>query len=95
MILNPYNPFSEPSSYKFFEEVKRPKLEQINMNSFKERLTVEKIELKEKIDKLSAFLGSDNFKSIDKRQQGLLRQQLTVMLQYLEILQDRIDLLIK
>jgi len=63
------------------------------MSDFKSRLITEQSELAEKIEKLSSFLGGNNFKSIDPKQQELLRKQLLVMNEYESILSERISLL--
>lgn len=63
------------------------------MSDFKSRLLNEKSELDEKISKLSLFIGGENFKKIDPKQQVLLSKQLPVMTEYSNILCDRIELL--
>lgn len=63
------------------------------MNTFLERLKVEKIELDEKIEKLTAFSNSDKFKDIDSKQQSLLNIQLKIMESYSQILLERLVLL--
>lgn len=63
------------------------------MNTFLERLKVEKIELDEKIEKLLAFSNSEKFKEIDSKQQTLLNVQLKVMESYSQILLERLVLL--
>ena len=63
------------------------------MNTFLERLKVEKIELDEKIEKLTAFSNSDKFKDIDSKQQSLLNIQLKIMESYSQILLERLILL--
>lgn len=63
------------------------------MNTFLERLKVEKTELDEKIEKLSAFSNSEKFKDIDSEQQRLLNIQLKIMESYSQILLERLVLL--
>jgi uncharacterized membrane protein (DUF106 family) len=63
------------------------------MNTFLERLKVEKIELDERIEKLTAFSNSDKFKDIDSKQQSLLNVQLKIMESYSQILLERLVLL--
>jgi len=63
------------------------------MNTFLERLKVEKAELDEKIEKLTAFSDSDKFKDIDSKQQSLLNIQLKIMESYSQILLERLVLL--
>lgn len=63
------------------------------MNTFLERLKVEKTELDEKIEKLTAFNNSKKFKDIDSKQQSLLNIQLKIMESYSQILLERLVLL--
>lgn len=63
------------------------------MSTFKERLEVEKKELDEKLGKLKSFMETDNFKTIDKVQQSLLRVQAHAMLTYSQILFERLAFL--
>ncbi len=63
------------------------------MSDFRIRLQNETDELSDKIDKLSKFIKSDNYKSIDIEQQALLPIQLKTMRTYEEILKTRIELL--
>lgn len=63
------------------------------MSTFKERLELEYVELKVKSDKLSEFIDSDKFYTIDYVQRSLLRIQLKAMETYLQCLIDRIDFL--
>ena len=60
------------------------------MKKFKERLTAEMQDLKEKIDKLEVFVNSDALFNIDATQQVLLRIQLQSMITYFQILVERI-----
>jgi|APFre7841882793_1041355.scaffolds.fasta_scaffold13873_5 hypothetical protein len=60
------------------------------MSTFKERLTAEMQDLKEKIDKLEIFVNSDALFNIDATQQVLLRIQLQSMITYFQILVERI-----
>lgn len=60
------------------------------MSTFKERLTAEMQDLKEKIDKLEIFINSDALFNIDATQQVLLRIQLQSMITYFQILVERI-----
>jgi hypothetical protein len=60
------------------------------MSTFKERLTAEMQDLKEKIDKLEVFVNSDALFNIDATQQVLLRIQLQSMINYFQILEERI-----
>ena len=61
------------------------------MNDFKSRLAVEQAELEAKLDKLDAFILSDNFKSVDDVQRALLQVQATAMNSYNQCLKERIE----
>ena len=63
------------------------------MSDFIDRLKVERNELKDKLDKLNAFIHGDNFEKVDRRQQHLLIIQAEHMKNYLEILSTRLWLL--
>lgn len=63
------------------------------MNTFKDRLIIEKSELNEKITKLSDFLQGDVFLTIDPRQQSLLKIQFNSMITYHQCLEERINIL--
>lgn len=60
------------------------------MSTFIDRLLTEKKELDEKIEKLNAFIGSDNFATIDETQKCLLPVQAKAMSTYGECLGIRI-----
>lgn len=60
------------------------------MKTFKERLTTEMQELNEKIDKLQAFINSEDLHNIDVTQQVLLRIQYQSMITYFQVLVERI-----
>lgn len=60
------------------------------MSTFKERLIDEKQELDLKIEKLTQFIGSENFKKIDGVQMTLLNIQLKSMETYSQCLLERI-----
>jgi len=68
---------------------------QFNMSTFKERLIDEQIQLNDKIEKLSSFILSDNFKKVDSIQQTLLNIQLSSMKTYSQCLKERLDWLDK
>lgn len=57
-----------------------------------ERMHVEREELDEKLQKLTAFTGSNTFKSLSKLEQDLLLAQATAMATYSNILTMRINL---
>lgn len=58
--------------------------------SFYLRLTAERADLAQKVEKLQAFLDPDNYKKIDSKQQSLLVSQLAAMTDYLRVLDERI-----
>ena len=60
------------------------------MSDFKTRLETEKSELKEKLNKLDAFLMSEKVNSVDDVQKALLQVQATAMNTYLQCLKERI-----
>jgi len=60
------------------------------MSTFKERLTAEKAELSEKMEKLRAFIASEKFKEIDPVQMTLLNIQVKAMETYSQCLLERI-----
>lgn len=60
------------------------------MSTFKERLTAEKAELSEKLEKLRAFIASEKFKEIDPVQMTLLNIQVKAMETYSQCLLERI-----
>lgn len=62
------------------------------MEGFKQRLVKEQEELKERTDKLHNFLSSQTFMNLDVKQKYLLRDQYTIMTQYLNVLKLRIDI---
>lgn len=65
------------------------------MEDYVKRLINEEKELFEKMDKLSKFLDTDIFKKLEKCKQQLLQRQYEIMVQYDEILIERISLEIK
>lgn len=60
------------------------------MNTFKDRLIDEKIQLDEKISKLEDFVKSENFKKIEAIQMSLLNIQLNAMHTYSQCLLERL-----
>lgn len=65
------------------------------MSTFKERLVEEKTQLDEKIEKLEAFISSENFQNIEGVQMSLLNAQLFAMKTYSQIMLERISWLEK
>jgi len=61
------------------------------MSDFKTRLEIEKSELKEKLNKLDAFLMSEKVNSVDDVQKALLQVQAIAMNTYLQCLKERIE----
>lgn len=60
------------------------------MSNFRERLTKEKKELDEKIEKLDKFIASDAYDDIEGMQMSLLNIQLTAMMTYSQCLLERV-----
>jgi len=60
------------------------------MNDFQQRLIEEQAQLEEKLDKLDAFLMSENVKEIDDTQKALLSVQATAMNTYNQCLKERL-----
>ena len=58
---------------------------------YQERVVIEKQELDDKIDKLEAFLRSENYQAVDLLNQQLMMQQLGIMLANSSILSRRIE----
>jgi hypothetical protein len=60
------------------------------MEAYQERVVLEKKELDEKISKLSPFISSEKFLSVEQNEADRLRNQLSVMIDYSNILGERI-----
>jgi hypothetical protein len=60
------------------------------MSTFLERLIIERDELNEKKEKLTAFIETENFQKVAVVQQRLLKVQQTIMYSYLQVLEERI-----
>lgn len=56
------------------------------------RLSAEQAELREKLDKLIAYIDTDNFSGLGEVDQELLRSQSDAMHQYLAIVDHRVEL---
>ena len=65
------------------------------MNTFLERLKQEEIELAGKAIKLKDFISTEKFNELSEGNQYLLVKQLEVMIEYINILGTRIELLEK
>jgi len=60
------------------------------MEAYQERVVEEKKELDEKISKLSPFISSEKFLSVKEDEANRLRNQLSIMVDYSNILGERI-----
>jgi hypothetical protein len=60
------------------------------MDDFKIRLEAEQKELQDKLQKLTGFLGSEKFKTVDDVQKTLLNVQARAMETYNQVLLERI-----
>ncbi len=63
----------------------------IDTSTPKGRVLVELNELTEKTDKLTLFIGSENYKKLSQIQQDLLYRQMNIMHDYTIVLQSRLD----
>lgn len=61
------------------------------MQDYQLRVLKEKNELDERIEKLTKFIADDYFNSLSPRDQELLNQQQTIMLEYQNILGQRLE----
>lgn len=61
------------------------------MQTYQERVVIEKKDLDEKRAKLSTFIDSQTFQELAEREQSLLKRQLEVMVAYSNVLAERID----
>lgn len=62
------------------------------MSTFLERLREEELEVASKAIKLQEFILTENFEKLSEGNQYLLRKQLEVMTEYVEIVGLRIEL---
>jgi hypothetical protein len=60
------------------------------MQAFQERVVVEKSDLDKKLESLKSFLLSETYRELSDDEQKLLRQQISVMDLYSDILEKRI-----
>ena len=60
------------------------------MESYQKRVVEEKVDLDGKIDRLTDFLDTDLFKSLDPAEQDRMRRQLGHMSAYSAVLGERI-----
>ena len=58
-----------------------------------DRMIIEYDELKQKIDKLDAFLDSEKFKTLDEKVKGFLSSQYHIMIAYSVVLTERMRLM--
>jgi len=63
----------------------------IYMDTFKDRLIKEQVELEEKLNKLDNFIVSEKFNEIDDVQKALLQVQATAMNSYNQCLKERLE----
>lgn len=62
------------------------------MDTFVTRMIEERTELLGRIDRLSAFMETEDFKNLDLIKKNLMREQLHAMKMYAKYLSERIDL---
>ena len=60
------------------------------MEAYQDRVVLEKKELDDKISKLSLFIISEKFSSVKEDEANRLRNQLSIMIDYSNILGERI-----
>jgi len=60
------------------------------MQPHQERVVTEKTELDDKREKLTAFIGGDVYRTLDKAEQSRLNRQLEAMTLYAHVLGERI-----
>jgi len=61
------------------------------MEDYKQRVIDEGTELKDKMEKLGKFILTEAFDELDQDDQDLLKLQLKAMINYLNILTERIN----
>lgn len=61
------------------------------MESFVERMIVEKDELQDKVTKLENFVNGEKFRELRRLEQVYLKEQLKFMRGYLSVLRQRIN----
>lgn len=61
------------------------------METFVERMVVEKDELQDKVTKLENFVNGERFKELKSLEQVYLKEQLKFMKGYLSVLRQRIN----
>ena len=59
------------------------------MDSFKERMVTEHKELQERVVKLSNFINTDMFKTLEEDEQNDMKEQLRAMIMYRTALERR------
>lgn len=92
IAINPQNEKDQWYVAKAFFE-SNYELAEPPLTSFEDRLKVEQSELREKLDKLSAFIGTEPFNNLEGVDQALLQLQSDHMLAYLGVLVHRISIL--
>ena len=62
------------------------------MEPYQQRLVEEQVQLAQRINKLKRFIYSQIFKELPQAKRDLLGEQLSLMVAYLKILDQRIEL---
>lgn len=62
------------------------------MSTYKERISIEKMELDEKLEKLHAFFRADGEMKLSEKSRQLLYKQESLMYQYSKVLEQRLNL---
>lgn len=88
--FSPWSPRLEDVMAEDWCEVLRDKNDAIK-SDYKERIANEFSDLNSRLDKLESFIGSDKFKTIDKKNRAMLKLQRFVMAIYGDILEMRLE----
>ena len=86
-MFNSSDKFENPKYFCISEKDKNYPL----IEDWYHRLIIEKHQLKSKIDSLTEFLDNEKFKTLTSDTQGDLKEQLTHMNKYYDVLQRRIE----
>lgn len=62
------------------------------MSTYKERISIEKMELDEKLEKLQAFFRADGEMKLSEESRQLLYKQESLMYRYSKVLEQRLNL---
>lgn len=63
------------------------------IDSAKDRMQIELSDLQAKLNKLQSFVESDKFNELDKYMQKLLLEQKSIMTDYVDVLEQRLQLM--